>query len=104
MLVHAHPIELEAEPPTQLADRILAALVVRMPVRSDGGHDEIHVLHVSLIEGKVHLYLFLRNPFEDGEVEYPGCVCHIDALYHGHHGIRDIVAGWLSARIRFGIS
>jgi len=72
VFVHTHAIEFERETTTQFGDDVRVAFGIGLFERLDFLHNEIRVLHVSLVEGEVHFDLLLRNPFQHGQIE---CFC-----------------------------
>src|SRR3989344_4641734 len=81
VFVHAHAVKLEGEAAAELRRRIGIHLdnTVSHPCELRG--DKVYVFYISLIEGKVHLNLLLREACEGGEGKGSGLVLHIFILY-----------------------
>ncbi len=74
MVLHAAPLETEASLHFRERKRVLLRVLLQL---LDLLMNEVHVLHVALIELQVFLNGLLRDPFELRDVECTRFVCHI---------------------------
>jgi len=80
--VEAHPVELEGEAAAHLGNGDCAALVSDALIHPDSREEQIHILHIALVEGEMHFDLLLRNALECRESKGLCGVGHRNILYH----------------------